>query len=72
MRQYTVVLERAEDGTWGAYVPDLPGCTAGGATMDEAKERIHLSIELWLEEMRSAGAIPPPPVAKSFEVSVAA
>ncbi len=37
--QYYVVYERAEDGGWGAYVPDLPGVgVVGYSTRDEARE----------------------------------
>jgi hypothetical protein len=32
MSDYVVIYERAEDGAWGAYLPDLPGVVAFGAT----------------------------------------
>lgn len=44
--EYIVVLEHLLDGTWGAYVPDLPGCTAGGQTAEEAFEALKMSVEL--------------------------
>jgi hypothetical protein len=28
--QYTVVIEESVDGSYGAYVPDLPGCISCG------------------------------------------
>jgi predicted RNase H-like HicB family nuclease len=70
MKEYTVVVERAEDGSWSAFVPDLPGCTAGGATMKDASTAIRLSIELWLEETLAQGARIPEPQAKSFAVTI--
>jgi len=33
---YTVVIEREDDGRYSAYVPDLPGCTSMGQTRREA------------------------------------
>src|SRR3954470_3373655 len=33
-------FERAEDGGWGAYLPDLPGVVALGTTRDEVSDRI--------------------------------
>jgi len=36
--RYAIVIERAE-GNFSAYVPDLPGCVATGATIEEAGPR---------------------------------
>lgn len=36
LRYYPALLDRAEDGTVGVVFPDLPGCTSGGATIQEA------------------------------------
>ena len=52
-RNYIAVAEDAGDGSWSAYVPDLPGCTAGGATPDEALENVRVSVQLWLEEAKA-------------------
>ena len=49
--QYLVVLEHGET-SYGAYVPDLPGCVAVGKTADEAMKLIREAIELHLEAMR--------------------
>ena len=40
MREYTVIYERAKDGGWGAYVPDLPGLGVVGDTREEAHQLI--------------------------------
>ena len=40
MIRYAIIIEKAEDGTYGAYVPDLPGCVGMGVTRDEAFENI--------------------------------
>ena len=50
MLKYLVVFEKSTNG-WGAYVPDLPGCIAGGETKEETEQLIYEAIELHLEEM---------------------
>ena len=46
MREYTVIYERAEDGGWGAYVPDLPCLGVVGDTREEAHQLIVEGIAL--------------------------
>lgn len=58
---YVVIIERGET-SWGAYVPDLPGCIAVGETRDEVRELIREAIELHLEELRQRGLTVPAPV----------
>jgi predicted RNase H-like HicB family nuclease len=71
MTEYIVLLEPSDDGSWGAYVPDLPGCTAGGATADAALEGIEISVKLWIEEAQSSGQRIPPPESRATTVRVA-
>ena len=52
--RYAVVVEKAE-GNYSAYVPDLPGCVATGATPDEAGRRIREAIRLHLDGLREDG-----------------
>lgn len=49
--KYAVVIERTP-ANYGAYVPDLPGCIATGATKDEVLHNIHEAIEMHLEALR--------------------
>ena len=70
IRKYTVVFENAGADGWGAYVPDLPGCTAGGAKFDDVLRSIQESIELWLEHARESGDLIPPPLTEALSVSV--
>ncbi|HXH40614.1 MAG TPA: type II toxin-antitoxin system HicB family antitoxin [Thermoanaerobaculia bacterium] len=49
--EYVVILEEGET-SFGAYVPDLPGCVAVGETRDEAMELIREAIELHVESLR--------------------
>ena len=73
MIEYTVIIEPAENGSgFGAYVPDLPGCVATGATPEEVRERIAFSIPLHIESLRSHGEPVPPPRVQVERVTVAA
>jgi len=49
--KYTVVYEKAPEN-YAAYVPDLPGCVATGATLDEVKENIRGAISFHIEGLR--------------------
>ena len=52
--RYAIVIEAA--GTnFSAYVPDLPGCIATGATVNEVETEIRSAIEFHLEGMRLQG-----------------
>jgi predicted RNase H-like HicB family nuclease len=66
--EYLVIVEQG-DSSYGAYVPDLPGCVAVGETRDEAMELIREAIELHLESLRENGE--PVPVPHSFVEKVA-
>jgi predicted RNase H-like HicB family nuclease len=49
MREFTVVIEQDEDGTYVASVPELPGCHTQAKTLDELNRRIKEAIQLYLE-----------------------
>lgn len=58
--KYLVVIEEGPS-SFGAYVPDLPGCVAVGKTRAEVAALIHEAIEFHLEGMKEDGlAIPEP------------
>lgn len=71
IRRYTVVFENAGPDGWGAYVPDLPGCTAGGASFEEAVRSVQTSIELWLAHAEECGEPIPEPTTEALTLSVA-
>ncbi|HET8629832.1 MAG TPA: type II toxin-antitoxin system HicB family antitoxin [Thermomicrobiales bacterium] len=48
-REFTVVIERDEEGYLIASVPALPGCHTQARSMDELLERTKEAIELCLE-----------------------
>lgn len=67
--QYLVVIERGSS-SYGAYVPDLPGCVAVGETQNEVEALIHEAIEFHLEGLREDGQPIPRPSSTVQLVSV--
>jgi len=57
--RYAVILEN-EETSFGAYVPDLPGCIAAGETKEEVLQLIAEAIEFHIEELRERGEQVPP------------
>jgi predicted RNase H-like HicB family nuclease len=55
MSEYVVIYEQAEDGGWGAYIPDLPGVVALGPTRAEVGERIKEALAAYSEDLRDRG-----------------
>jgi predicted RNase H-like HicB family nuclease len=53
--KYLVVIEQALDGSYSAYLPDVPGCVSSGDTVDEVKVMIKVSLDYHLEGIRGAG-----------------
>jgi predicted RNase H-like HicB family nuclease len=47
--EFTVIVEKDEDGYYVAEVPDLKGCYTQGKTMEEVMKNIREVIELCLE-----------------------
>ena len=70
MSSYTVFFEPTPTG-YSAHVPDLPGCVAAAATLEETRELMREAIEFHIEGMRINGdAIPEPtPHIEQIEVS---
>ena len=58
--QYLVVVEKG-DSSWGAHVPDLPGCIATAESRDEVLALIKEAIEFHIEGLREAGEPVPSP-----------
>ena len=68
--RYLVVVEKGPT-SYGAYVPDLPGCIAIGETREEALASIHEAIELHLEGLKDDGQPIPAPSSSGELVYVA-
>ena len=69
--RYLVVIEQGA-ASFGAYVPDLPGCVAAAETRDEALRLIREAIEFHIEGLRQEGQPVPPPSSTSEVVDVQA
>ena len=68
--RYAIVIEKAE-GNFSAYVPDLPGCIATGATVEETESQIREAIEFHLSGLREDGTPIPQPSSHVEYVEVA-
>jgi len=66
-----VVIERGES-SWGAHVPDLPGCVAVGETRDEVVGLVREAIALHIEGLKSDGLPVPKPISEGEFVEVEA
>lgn len=58
--RYVAVIEKG-DSSWGAHVPDLPGCVAVGESRDEVVALIKEAVELHIESLLENGEPVPPP-----------
>ena len=67
--QYLVVIEQGQS-SFGAYVPDLPGCIAAGESREEVSTLIQEAIELHIEDLKAQGHQIPSPHSSSELVSV--
>ena len=68
---YVAVIEKANDGSYSAYVPDLPGCVTCGDSVDEARQLIEEAVGLHIESLRAHGEPIPPPSASIHTVHAA-
>ena len=66
---YLVVIERGPS-SFGAYVPDLPGCVAVGETREEVEGLIREAIAFHIEGLRAQGQPVPEPSSTSQLVSI--
>jgi predicted RNase H-like HicB family nuclease len=58
--RYAIVIEKA-NGNFSAYVPDLPGCIATGATVEETEKEISEAIRFHIEGLKEDGLPVPEP-----------
>ncbi len=67
--RYMVVIERGKR-SWGAHVPDLPGCIAAGETRDEVLQLVREAIRFHIEGLEQDGVPVPAPSTESEFVEV--
>ena len=69
--RYAVVIEKAA-ANYAAYVPDLPGCVATGATIEETERSVREAIEFHVEGLRADGIAVPPASSRVTYVEIEA
>lgn len=69
-KPYAVVIEQGPT-SWGAYIPDLPGCIAVADTEAEVRQLIQEAMEFHLHSMREDGDPIPEPTTKVGYLSAA-
>ena len=67
--QYLVIIEQGPS-SFGAYVPDLPGCIAAGETREEVSTLIHEAIKFHIEGLKADGQPVPVPHSSGELVSI--
>ena len=67
--RYAIVIEKAGDNC-SAYVPDLPGCIATGASVAETEREIAAAIRFHLDGLAEDGVALPQPAASAGFVEV--
>ncbi len=68
---YKAIIEHGES-SWGAYVPDLPGCIAAAATRERVEELIRDAVDAHVDLLRERGEpIPPATTVATIDVNAA-
>ncbi|CAN5885110.1 type II toxin-antitoxin system HicB family antitoxin [soil metagenome] len=68
MNRFLVVVEKV-NGSYSAYLPDLPGCIATGDTREEVQRNIHEAIQMHVEGLKEDDL--PLPESQSFAEYIA-
>lgn len=71
MRRYAIIIEKAED-KYSAYCPDLPGCIATGATVEETTQRMKETIQFHIEGLEKERMAIPEPSTEAVFIEVTA
>ena len=69
MKRYAIVIEKAE-ANYSAYVPDLPGCIATGATIEEVERELRGAIQFHIAGLKEDGLPVPEPTSLAEYVLV--
>ncbi len=69
--EYTVIYEQGPN-SWGAWVPDLPGCVAAGETHRQVEQLIAEAIAAHIQSLREHGDQVPEPASSAGAVEVGA
>ena len=69
--KYVYVIEKADDGSYSAYVPDLPGCTTSGDSLEEIRANIKDAVASYIDSLREHNEPVPPPQSAADVVDAA-
>lgn len=65
MARYSIIVEKASDGGYGAYVPDLPGFVGMGNTKEETIQNAAEAIQFHIGGMKAEGLPIPVPTTEA-------
>ena len=72
MTGYAVITERTEDGGFGAWSPDLPGCVSTGRSYEECVNNMREAVSFHLDGLREDGlAVPEPSAVGALTIDAA-
>jgi predicted RNase H-like HicB family nuclease len=71
LTRYMVVVERGAT-SWGAHVPDLPGCVAVGESREDVLRLVREAIEFHIDGLKQDGLPVPTPSSEGEFVEVGA
>lgn len=69
MAEYLIIIEKAKRN-YGAYLPDLPGCVATGATLQKVESNIREAVRLHLEGLKAEGLPIPKPTTSAAWIAI--
>jgi len=68
--EYAVIIEKASDGSFSAYVPDLPGCVSCGDSREEVQQSIQEAIRWHIDSLQQHGEPVPNPTTSVCQIQV--
>jgi predicted RNase H-like HicB family nuclease len=70
MSTYTAIFESAPDGSIWGWIPEIPGATGMGETIEEAEASLKASLDVWIQaEREQRREIPAPSILGTRSVS---
>jgi predicted RNase H-like HicB family nuclease len=61
LMKFVYIIEKADDGSYSAYVPDLPGCTTSADSVEEIRRSIKDAVDSYLDSLREHNEPVPTP-----------
>jgi predicted RNase H-like HicB family nuclease len=59
--RFVYIIEKADDGSYSAYVPDLPGCTTCADSIEDIRRSIKDAVDSYLDSLREHNEPVPTP-----------